>query len=94
MIDRVALFETSSGDFWAMSMPFENDEANRAGDHQLRSLLVNKLSAARRLGDFVRGLWSSAESPETQPEAGPEIPAGSLPLPDVALAAGACRRRI
>ena len=64
-----------------MSMPFENDEAARTGDHQLRSLLVNKLSAARRLGDFVRGLWSSAESPESPPEAGPEIPAASAALP-------------
>ncbi len=59
LIDRVSRSETSSGDFWAMSMPFENDEAARTGDRQLRSLLVNKLSAARRLGDFVRGLWWS-----------------------------------
>jgi hypothetical protein len=65
-----------------MSMPFDHNESTRTGEHQLRSLLVNKLSAARRLGDFVRGLWSSVEIPEPPPEAGCEIPADSTVAPD------------
>ncbi len=68
-----------------MSSPFEHDEAARTGDHQLRSLFVNKLSAARRLGDFVRGLWSSALTPETQGDV--EIPPGSPSPPETVLAA-------
>ena len=58
-----------------MSSPFDNDEVARTGDHELRSVSGSKLSAARRIGDFVRGLWSSAETPESPP-AGYEVALG------------------
>jgi hypothetical protein len=59
-----------------MSSPLEPDEVAPTGDHGLPSVFVNKPSAARRIGDFVRGLWSNAGTPESPPPAGWEVAVG------------------
>ncbi len=76
----VPIPETPCGDLWAMSSPYPIDEADAATDAPAyRSLFVNKLSAARAIGQLIRRLWSRAEPPvpETPPadagEAGIEM---------------------
>ena len=84
IIDRSrAIFQNPPcSDLWAMSSPLEDDEAARPGDHQLRSRFVNKLSAARRFGDFVRGLWpATAEQPGSPSAADYEPAVGDAPPP-------------
>ncbi len=70
-----------------MSSPSDNDEAAETGEHQLRSSFVNK-SAARKIGDFVRGLWPSAETPESASPTdcdvavGEELEPEEIPVPE------------
>jgi hypothetical protein len=63
----VPIPETPCGDLWAMSSPFEDDEAAQTATHPLRSLFVNKLTAAREIGRFIKKLWSRADAPTAEP---------------------------
>ena len=64
-----------------MSSPSDNDEVGETGDHGLRSTFVNK-SAARKIGDFVRGLWPGAETPESASPTDCDVAVGEELEPD------------
>ncbi len=63
--------ESPCGDLWAMSSPYPTDGAAEPGTPPPRWMFVNKLSAARGIGQFVRRLWSHVAPPPPVPEPPP-----------------------
>lgn len=76
----VPISKTPCGDLWAMSSPYPDRGASMPGAPEPRSLFVNKLSAAKMLGQLIRQMWTPATSPVPEDAADvSERPAAAAP---------------